>query len=149
MFDLLRECSADPIADQEKLWDRCVFNFLIGNSDAHLKNFSILYSGNLRTLQLAPAYDILSTAVYENSTRDLSLGIAGKYSIDDIGRKDFEREAAHLGLGGRMAMKRFDHLAESFESALNEAAETLTAEGFNRIQSLKNDILLQGGIHSL
>ena len=149
MFDLLRECSADPIADQEKLWDRCVFNFLIGNSDAHLKNFSILYSENLHTLQLAPAYDILSTAVYENSTRDLSLGIAGKYSIDDISRKDFEREAAHLGLGVRMAMKRFDHLAENFESALNEAAETLRAEGFNRIQSLKNDILLQGGIHSL
>jgi serine/threonine-protein kinase HipA len=39
-----------------------MFNYLIGNNDAHGKNFSLLYK-NKRPL-LAPAYDILSTEIY-------------------------------------------------------------------------------------
>ena len=40
MFDLLRVYSANPIIDQLKLWDICVFNYLVGNTDGHIKNFS-------------------------------------------------------------------------------------------------------------
>ena len=63
MFELLRKVSADPIADQLKLWDILVFDWLIGNTDAHVKNFSLLYGPNQKSVRLAPAYDIVSTSL--------------------------------------------------------------------------------------
>ena len=44
IFELLRSYSSDPISDQLKLWDMLVFDYFIGNTDAHIKNFSLLYS---------------------------------------------------------------------------------------------------------
>ena len=49
MFEILRKYSADPVADQLRLWDIIVFDYLIGNTDAHIKNFSLLYGKDLRT----------------------------------------------------------------------------------------------------
>ena len=60
-FNLLRSVSADPIADQLKLWDILVFDYLIGNTDNHIKNLSLLYRSDMKAVRLAPAYDILST----------------------------------------------------------------------------------------
>ena len=41
MFELLRQFSSNPIQDQQRLWDMIVFSYLIGNTDAHIKNFSL------------------------------------------------------------------------------------------------------------
>ena len=62
MFDLLRRYSASPIEDQIKLWEIIVFHWLIGNTDGHIKNFSLVYDANLKAVRLAPAYDIVSTS---------------------------------------------------------------------------------------
>lgn len=35
MFDMIRNYSASPLEDQMKLWDICVFNYLVGNTDNH------------------------------------------------------------------------------------------------------------------
>lgn len=51
MFDILRRYSSDPVQDQLRLWDIIVFNYLIGNTDAHIKNFSLLYGPSLRYCQ--------------------------------------------------------------------------------------------------
>ena len=79
--------SSIPIEDQLKLWDICVFNYLIGNTDNHIKNLSLLYGEDLKTIRLAPAYDIVSTMIYESSTENMALSIDGKYNIYDIKRK--------------------------------------------------------------
>ena len=63
MFDILRRYSSNPIADQLRLWDTIVFDFLIGNTDAHIKNFSLLYGTDLKEIRLAPVYDLVSTTV--------------------------------------------------------------------------------------
>lgn len=38
VFTLLRQYSDNPVEDQLKLWDICIFNYLIGNTDNHIKN---------------------------------------------------------------------------------------------------------------
>ena len=38
MFEIIRQKSFNPIADQLKMWDICIFNYLIGNTDNHIKN---------------------------------------------------------------------------------------------------------------
>jgi len=146
MFAILRTCSADPIADQLKLWDMIVFDYLIGNTDAHIKNFSLLYSADLKTVRLAPAYDIVSTTVYEQSTRDMAFSIGGDRVIDGISEDSFRRAAVEVGLGEKMAMRRFKDMQERFRAALHASAEELAADGYSRVSELEARILQTGGI---
>ena len=60
-FTLIKKQSANPLEDQLKLWDMTAFNFLIGNTDNHLKNFSLLYDASLSSVRLAPAYQEVAT----------------------------------------------------------------------------------------
>lgn len=146
VFEILRYYSSEPIADLQKLWDIEIFNYLVGNTDNHIKNLSLVYGTSLNSIRLAPAYDMISTTLYESSTRDMSISIDGKYGIDDIGRDSFEKEAEHVGLGTKMAMKRFDRLVGEFKAALREAGDELEEQGFKGVTSLKEKILETGGI---
>ena len=145
MFDLLRRSSADPIADQLKLWDILVFNYLLGNTDSHVKNYSLLYSPNQKTVRLAPAYDIVSTVVYPESTREMAFFVGGALSLDDLKRDSFRLAAREAGLGERMAMRRFDAICEKFRPALNASASELAAAGYPRALDLERRILAAGG----
>ena len=145
MFLILRNYSASPIEDQLKLWDICVFNYLTGNTDNHVKNLSLLYSKDLKLIRLAPAYDIVSTIVYETSTEKMALRVGDVYKLSDIRKGDFEKEAKKVGLGKNIAMKRFDSMSGKFLKAINEANEQLMDKGF-RTEQLKEKILSKGGI---
>ena len=145
MFDLLRRHSADPIRDMTRLWDQIVFNWLIGNTDAHVKNFSLLYSPDLRTLRLAPAYDLLAAAIYP-TTRELSFRIGGAATVAAVTEASFEAAAREAGLGVRMAMQRYHRMVEAFFPALRTASEALQAKGFPEAAEIAEQILQTGGI---
>lgn len=88
------------------------FNFLIGNSDAHAKNFSLLYAG--ARPRLAPFYDLLSVAMYPTKSQEFSMRIggsvdgsaAGKKMWDDVDLSDWLNFLAIAGYAGAGA-KRF------------------------------------------
>jgi serine/threonine-protein kinase HipA len=141
IFDVVRNYSSDPITDQIKLWDICVFNYLIGNTDNHIKNISLLYSEDLKSIRLAPAYDIVSTMIYENSTENMAISIGGIYNIHDITTEAFEKEAVNIGLGKHMAMKRFEAMSIRFPEALRMAASELKEQGFDGIEEIYEEIL--------
>lgn len=144
MFDVLRRYSVNPIEDQLKLWDMVIFHYLIGNTDCHIKNFSLLYDSNLRGIRLAPAYDIICTRVYK-LTNEMSFHIGGTMRIDQITRNSFHAAAKEIGLGEKMALRRLDTLTEQFETALTEAAEELSEQGFADAWILRDKILSCGG----
>ena len=98
MFDLVASNSSNPLEDQKKLLERIVFNCLIGNTDCHIKNYSILYSEDLGEIRLAPAYDIVSTRVYK-MTNEMSFFIGGELNINKINRKSFEVAAQDMKIG--------------------------------------------------
>ena len=148
MLGILRDYSASPIEDQLKLWDICVFNFLIGNTDNHIKNLSLLYGKDLKTIRLAPAYDIVSTMVYESSTENMALSIGGDYSIRKITEESFAKEATKAGLGVKMAMKRLDTLRKNFVEALNTGAQVLEEQGFEGTKDIAEQIMSCGGIRN-
>ena len=149
MFDILRKYSANPIEDQLKLWDLIVFNYLIGNTDAHIKNFSLLYGRDLNSIRLAPAYDIVSTVVYEQSTRDMAFSVGGVRSIDDVDEDAFRRASKEVGLGERIAMTRYAQMCSRFSEALSSGAEALAEEGYDHVFEMKERILNSGGIRNI
>ena len=148
MFEVIRENSVDPISEQTKLWKRICFNYLIGNNDAHIKNYSLIYSENLKGISLSPAYDIVSTRVY-NMTDEMSFYIGDELSINKVNRKSFETAASEAGLSEHMAMKIFDETADGFESALKKAAGLLRGTGVKGLKDMKSKILEFGGYRNL
>lgn len=143
MFDLLKYRSASPIEDQMKLWDIIVFHWLIGNTDGHIKNFSLVYDRYLKAVRLAPAYDILSTIVYDTHSREMAFSIGGELEWNRIERNCFEAACTEIGLNRKIFMKRFDSLYAGFENALKCAEEILTEEGFVGAGNLAARIMKQ------
>ena len=146
MFEILRKYSINPISDQMKLWDTIIFDYLIGNTDAHIKDFSLLYVQNVRQIRLAPVYDIVSTVIYEQSTRDMAFSIGGVFSLDALTRDCFRKAAREAGLGEKMALRRFDAMAARFREALHDSAKQLVREGYPKAAEIEDRILRAGGI---
>ena len=94
IIEALREFSDQPARSVTDFVNAVVFNFLIGNSDAHGKNFALLH-GAPGSCSLAPFYDLVCTAVYDVTT-DLAMSIGGEVRPDDVGQaawREFARSA--------------------------------------------------------
>ncbi len=123
-FELLRDTSSAPVIDLQSLLDAVIFNYLIGNHDAHGKNFSLLYLGESRSawqIQLAPFYDLLSTSYYPELSKKLAMKIGGEYVADKISLKHFELLAEDAGLAKPMVKRRVAELSEIILSKIAEA----------------------------
>ena len=149
MFELLRQFSSNPIVDQGKLWDIIVFCYLLGNTDAHVKNFSLLYGRDLRSIRLAPAYDLVSTTVYESSTREMSFYIGNALLTDEITETSFREAATEIHIGERFASCRYNYICNHFREALRETAAELQEAGFSKAKEIEEKILHTGGYAKL
>jgi serine/threonine-protein kinase HipA len=120
-FALLREVSNTPVIDLARLLDAMIYNYLVGNMDAHGKNFSLLYHGigtdNLE-VSLAPLYDIVSTILYPELSRTMAMKIGGEYASEKVTSKNFELLAEEAGLAKPMVKRRVPELAETIIATL-------------------------------
>ncbi len=87
--------SADISEVKQKLTSVMTFNYLIGNNDAHGKNFSILHKD---TITLSPFYDLVSTQVYPNLDRKLAMAIGNTYRHDRVNKNDFVKFSQEMKL---------------------------------------------------
>ncbi len=68
-----------PLLEKERFFRWTVFNFLTGNEDMHLKNFSLIRRND--KVEISPAYDLLNTTiVLPKPQEELALTLAGKKS---------------------------------------------------------------------
>jgi serine/threonine-protein kinase HipA len=122
-FALLREVSSAPVLDLARLLDAVIYNYLVGNNDAHGKNFSLLYTrhgnGNLE-ITLAPLYDIVSTVYYPDLSRDMAMRLGREYSSGKILPRDFEQLAEEAGLGKAQVKRRIPELADTVSGDLGK-----------------------------
>jgi serine/threonine-protein kinase HipA len=121
---LLRRQPSPRIALDVNAFVRAVLTcFLLGNGDAHGKNFSLLYDP-AAGIRLAPLYDVVSTAVYDDLTPRLAMAIGG---VDDPSRVDlgcWRRLGAEAGLGGalpRFVQRWSAEILAAAEAGLREA----------------------------
>lgn len=103
-FDLVRRVTRPSAPHILRLLSYVIFNALIGNHDAHAKNFSLLYTS--RGAILAPLYDALSTAVYPYLTDKMAMKIGGKYRFTEIQARHWEEFARAAGLSPALVRKR-------------------------------------------
>lgn len=64
-------------AEVTKIYKYIVFNCLIGNGDAHLKNFALQYTPDMKDIFVSPPFDITHTLIYKNIDDQLALKISG------------------------------------------------------------------------
>jgi serine/threonine-protein kinase HipA len=112
-------------ADRTRLLDAVIFNILICNTDAHAKNYSILLTG--RGFSLAPLYDLMCAATWENVTRNLSQTIAGKDRGDYVMGRHWQRMADECGFNRTMILQRVEALAEKARRNIPQAVESVRA----------------------
>jgi serine/threonine-protein kinase HipA len=99
-FELVRKYSVRPAADVRSLLDWAVFNYLIGNADAHAKNLSLLL---LRDgPRLAPFYDLLNTAIYPHLATKLAMRIGGEDRPDWVIARRWVQFSADVGIRWRL-----------------------------------------------
>lgn len=120
--DVIANHTARPAADQIKLLNIVIFNYLIGNADAHGKNFSLLYKGDKP--ELAPAYDLLSTAVYPDLSEKLAMKIGSKYKPRDIYLRHFHRMVADT----KAAQSAINRQIQAMSGKIVDVATTLKTE---------------------
>lgn len=139
MFKLINDYSSNPVEDRIKLWKMIVFNYLIGNTDCHVKNYSLLYSSDVKSIRLAPAYDIVCTGVY-GITNDMSFYIGGELDAKKITRETFAYAANEIAFGEKLAMRIFDDMSDKLEKCIDEAADELLSIGFHNVREVRDSI---------
>ena len=141
LAELAGLCSASAIV-RSRLFGWLTFNVLVGNTDAHLKNLSFLVSH--RGLQLAPFYDLLSTAVYEMPAFDqnrwpdvttLAWPILGEARLIRIDRKHLLDAAEALGIKRSAANAQLERI----RGRIVTETDTLLAETEQENAALSKD----------
>ncbi|AWE42966.1 MULTISPECIES: HipA domain-containing protein [unclassified Actinobaculum] len=94
---------------------RTVFNLLVGNNDAHLKNWSLIYPDGRRA-RLSPAYDLVCTGVYLPSAENPELGLPffGARQLEDVTREHFAELQKKLAVGTADVLDVVDDTVERF-----------------------------------
>lgn len=104
---------------------RLTFNLLIGNGDAHLKNWSLIYRDG-RVPSLSPAYDLVSTGPYASPDEpdDFGLSFGGTKGMDRISRDAFRQFQLRLCVSAADVLDVVDDTLEKFEVAWPNAKAT-------------------------
>jgi serine/threonine-protein kinase HipA len=147
-FALLRDVSSAPVIDLSRLLDAVIYNYLVGNNDAHGKNFSLLYHGvgtANQKIRLAPLYDVVGTKYYPELSKDMAMKIGGEYSSDKVTPKDFEQLAEEAGLAKPIVKNRVPELAETVIANFDKAgiehpvAQAVAAVIRQRCEKVRNE----------
>ncbi len=125
--NVIANYTARPALDQIKFLNIVIFNYLIGNADAHGKNFSLLYKEDKP--ELAPAYDLLSTAVYPDLSEKMAMKIHSKYKPQDVYLHHFRRVVPNT---------------KAAQSLINKQIQTMSGKIVNVATALKKEFQEEG-----
>ena len=99
-------------------------NILPANGDAHLKNWSLIYTDKI-TPRLSPAYDILTTRAYIEGERHLALNLGKTNDWYGISMQSFELWAERSSVSWRMIKPHLDDVLEKARDLWPQALKNL------------------------
>lgn len=130
-----------------KFFKLVLFNYLVGNGDAHLKNFSVIQRRS-KEYGLSPAYDLLSSSIHLPNESRTALELFEEYESESFEANgfyaydDFMVFSTRLGLNRKMS----EHIVKDFLSKKEETLSLLgesflSVEGKERYEALFLDRL--------
>ena len=119
---LIRSVSREPAADELDFLRMLMFHVLIGNADAHAKNYALLYRD--KAPELAPMYDAICTAVYPSMSKRLAMGIGGRALADTLQLKHW----LTLVQDTQPAQRILKHELQKMSDTIVDRANDLTIE---------------------
>nr|WP_244959029.1 type II toxin-antitoxin system HipA family toxin [Novosphingobium marinum] len=111
-FALLRSAATRPAREVLKLADAAIFNLIIGNADAHAKNYSLLRLENGEVV-LAPLYDLVATHMWKELSSKLAMRFGRAATLEGLDSGNVARFAEEAGLGAPFIRRRVADLAEA------------------------------------
>lgn len=127
-FELIRVSCAQPAPAILRLLDAAIFNVLVGNADAHGKNFSLLYQAGW--IGLAPLYDLLCTAAYPQVHGKLAMKIGRRSRLEEFTPETWDEFAHEVGLAAPFVRRRAPDVARSVLEKIPAVASGLVSVGF-------------------
>ena len=128
-FELVRRACSRPAVEVLKLLDAAIVQVLLGNADAHGKNYSLLHREG--RVELAPLYDLLSTVAYRDLSPRFAMRIARRATLEELRRGDWDRFANSAGLGAPFVRRRVRELAELALARATAVAAELAHPGLD------------------
>jgi serine/threonine-protein kinase HipA len=130
IMDILRH-SDDPATDRDRFMRAQAFNFVVGNGDAHARNYSILYRAG-GAFRLAPFYDVACLMIYAQDVdaMELAMTIGGERHIARIGPKHWQKSAKLSGFDEDRALAHVRDLIARIPGMALSVRRTCAAEQF-------------------
>jgi serine/threonine-protein kinase HipA len=129
-FELVRRACSRPAVEVLKLLDAAIVQVLLGNADAHGKNYSLLHREG--RVELAPLYDLLSTVAWPDLSPNFAMRVARRATLEEMRRGDWNRFAGSAGLGAPFVRRRVRELADLTLRQAEAVGETLAGPGLDR-----------------
>ena len=129
-FDLLRTATSSPAIEVLRLLNAAIFNLIVGNADAHGKNFSLLHEGG--STSLAPLYDLLCTVAYPDLSAKSAMKIGGAATIKDLTPRTWQKFAEETNLGAAFVRRRVKELADASQAQAPLTAKALAKPGLDK-----------------
>ena len=128
-FALLRQVALRPAVEVLKLLAAAIFNLIVGNADAHGKNFAILYDeGGPR---LAPLYDLLATVAYPELSPRLAMKIGRRSTLAEMDARGWEAFAKDTVLGLSLVRRRVAEISVAVKDQAEGVAVGLMQSGLD------------------
>jgi serine/threonine-protein kinase HipA len=129
ILDLLSG-SGRPGVDRDRFMRACAYNFVIGGSDAHGKNYGLLLGAGGR-FRLAPLYDLASWLPYSTNPKQdrLAMTVDGKARLDQIMPRHWEAEARRANYNADRAVAHVRDLLAIVPDRAGALLEECTREG--------------------
>ena len=117
--------TATPASSKLRFVRQVIFNYLIGNTDAHAKNFSVYMTND--GITLTPAYDLLCSSIYDCDQRiAMKLGKARYYA--DVTAKDWEIFAQDLDISYKLVQAELERQKDHLPKIVEKLAKELDCE---------------------
>ncbi len=122
-MNLLRWTATVPLMELPKLLDAAVYNAVIGNADAHAKNFSLLYHPDRTTL--TPLYDLLSTAIYPTLSPRFAMRIGNCWTLGEMDPPGWRKFAEDIDLSHKLVVERVHTIANAARTKVDGTLRNL------------------------
>ncbi|WFU80710.1 type II toxin-antitoxin system HipA family toxin [Bradyrhizobium sp. CIAT3101] len=133
IIELLRTHSTNSVDDIDTFIDALGFNWLIGGTDAHAKNYSLLLASG-PTVRLAPLYDVASILPYDDvelQKMKLAMKIGGEYRMSQVSLRDWQKFARETRFDAGKVVAGLNSMAERLPDHVTDICAAAQAEGLD------------------